>query len=514
MSNTCTMATTRPPCSAVGLYTLRVWILCVLAMIPPEITSTRSTLTPPRRVLRARDFVSSGQGSIDDPFVGTDGAAGILAAMKSVNYGIPVTILIDAGFSRINSSLNLHPDTVLVGVGMNATVLINKPYQHMESFGTLPEGAALYNLTVDGNRYNPMVKPTDCNFQGFQIKGPNAVINRVQIRNFACGGVLPHTTAQFFQLTDSMIVDSHFGLWAEATCGYASHLIARNHWVSTNPGAQDAMDYDNGNADGILNCSTPATAAGRRQLRNHIVNNTVVNTNSLGIAVARMGGFTIENNLVIAPGPTIRNCSYNWCNANGGNSIHIEHESYDIEIINNRVVQGECSSNCSVSVGIWIADSANVTVEGNTIVLANSTRDCIQYAADFCTNAKPNHDHDVCVARANLVVRNNSGSGCRSGMNIWGNGTVGITDVLISDNVFRASWMSGVSVGSARRVQILANIIDGAPVPVLVHAAAYVVGVLNNMFANCTTCNITYVGNPATTPHANASNNTCAPMML
>jgi hypothetical protein len=325
----------------------------------------------------------------------------------------------------------------------------------------------------------------------------------------ACGGVLPRTGSTGFQLTDSQVIDCHFGLWAEATCGYAAHLIARNRFVTTQPGVMDAFDYDNGNDDGLLSCTRPSTAALRRQMRNQIIGNTVINSCKLGIAVARMGGFLIQDNYVVSPSPKMRDCSYKWCDSTGGNSIHIEHESYDIEISNNRIVQGGNTNNSSVSVGIWVADSSNVRVTGNNVQLANSTRDCIQFAAGFCTNPKPNHQgahHDDCTARVNLTVINNTVSGCRDGVNIWGNGTVGIVSVLISHNSIKEQWLAGITIGSTSQVTIATNEIQDAPIPVLIHSASDQVTVRDNCFEAMGSCNITYQGNSTS---ATTQNNTC-----
>jgi hypothetical protein len=109
----------------------------------------------------------------------------------------------------------------------------------------------VHNLTADGNRLNDGLPiGSDCSFHGFEIIGSAVTISFVAVKNMACGGVLPRTGSTGFQLTDSQAIDCHFGLWAEATCGNAAHLIARNRFVTTQPGVMDAFDYDNGNDDG------------------------------------------------------------------------------------------------------------------------------------------------------------------------------------------------------------------------------------------------------------------------
>lgn len=411
-----------------------VMVLAVMLMMMPisslSITRTGDGLPmhdareASNAVVYARNFVSSGAGTEEHPFVGEDGAAGILAAMESVPAGVPLVVVVSSGFHQISTSLNLRSSTTLLGAGMNDTILTNsKPYRKMPSWGKLYAGVSVQNLTVDGNRYGDGVPiGQDCSFHGFEIAGAGVVLSSIKVTNMACGGILPHNAAIGFELSDSIVQDSHFGLWAEATCGYAAHKIVRNFFVTTRPGAQDAFDYDNGNVDGLMNCTQPATQELRNRMRNQIIGNTVLNSCKLGIAVARMGGFLIQDNLVIAPSPEMRDCSYHWCSPTGGNPIHIEHESFDIEIVNNRVRQGGNCTNCSVVVGIWVADSTNVTITGNTVHLENSTRDCIQFAADICQNVKPNHQnahHDSCVARDNFHVLNNTVRGGRVGANVW-----------------------------------------------------------------------------------------------
>lgn len=505
--------------------------LWLLALAPPEMWVVGSFPSPlstpdatvhnghPRRALSPRplpgpttvyasQFIVSGNGTESDPFVGSDQAAGILAAANSVPHG-PVTVVVGRGFYRVSKPLHLRNDTRVVGAGKDATVLANRPFTPFASWGSLQAGAALANLSVDGNRWDKSNTGPPCGFGGFAIVGPNVSMSRVSLRNMACGCVLPKLLATGLRIEDSVFVDCHWGIWAEATCGYASHWVARNTWLTTRPGGQDAINYDNGNTDGVLDCPVPPTAKLRSEKRNRIVSNTVIASQKLGIAVARMGGFTIEDNRVTAPNATIRTCPYSWCDPNGGNSIHIEHESFDIDIVGNRVEQGGCERNCSVGVGIWVADSSNVTVTNNTVTLMNSTRDCIQYATPVCDNGKPNHAHDHCGPRAGFAVKGNSVQGCRSGVNIWGNGTVGLRGVIVAGNTASSLWLSGISVGSVDGVAVHANRIQRAPMPVLIQPQALAAVVDGNTFTACGTCNISYHGNPAITPPATAFNNSC-----
>lgn len=449
----------------------------------------------------------TGTGTESDPYVGDDNAGGILAAMRSVPSNQEVTVIVSSGYTRISTTIKLRPNTHVKGAGMNATVLVNKPYVHLNQFGVLDTNCTLRNLTADGNRFTPSRNQSKFDGTGIAIVGVSASISSVLVKNMVCGGVLPRQGAMYFHLTDSIVVDSQFGLWAEATCGYAGHLIARNRFVTIVPGAQDAIDYDNGNTDGILNC-TPPSATERPKMLNVIADNVIVNSRVLAIAIARMGGFVIKNNFISNPGPAMRNCQYYGCNPIWGNSIHLEHESFDVEVTDNVVVQG-CRQNCSTSIGVWIADSSNVTVTENHIDLGNSTHDGIQFATSYCTNKRPNHNHDHCTPRNGVVIADNFVAGGRTGVNIWGNGTVGLTNVRIINNTLLNSWAAGISIGSAQNILIGGNVVDVAPVPVHVSPAAENVSVTSNAFRGCATCNISY--STGAEP-AKASNNTCHTM--
>ena len=439
-------------------------------------------------IVHARDFVKSGSGTRLDPWVGADGAGGIRDAIASVPTG-KVRVLCAAGFFEVSSVLKIRADAEVFGAGMNDTTLLHTPFTTYSSFGSLEAGCTLANLTLDGNRWAPTA--SDLCVGGIALQAPDISVRRVRAKNFACAAFSPSRHSDDLEITDCVSIDNHYFVWAEATCGYAGHRYLRNSIATTRSDAKNrsnAFELDNGNADGLLNCTAPATAAERHARRNIVAGNRITNFIWQGIAIARMHGFEVSDNLILAGELSLP----------GGNGIHVEHNSGDINISGNTVTQPQ-------SEPIWIAASANVSVAHNTVAMANCSKDCVQVCTQPHRQAVPEGHADPLDTGIRIV--GNTLSGCRSGVNVWGNGSAGLFGVAIEGNEIAKSWEAAVSVGSARGIAVRGNHISGAPVPVRVTVGAEQLAVEGNTFRGCASCEVEYVQPLA--PRAQVANNTC-----
>ena len=367
-------------------------------------------------VVYAHDFVVSGTGSLTDPWVGKDGAGGIRDAIASVPEAKAVHVVCSKGVYEISHVLQLRANSSVAGAGMNDTVLLHTPFTRYGSFGSMAAGSGLRDLTMDGNRWAPT--SAGLCVGGMRLDGAAISVMSVRVQNFGCAAFSPTQDADGLSITDCVSVDSHYFVWAEATCGYASHRYLRNQVFTTRPDPKNrsnAFELDNGNGDGLLNCTIPTTASERLARRNVLANNTIVNFMWQGIAIARMRGFELVDNTILSGELSIP----------GGNGIHIEHDSGDILVQGNTVTQ-------PVSEPIWISASGNITVVGNTVSMANCTKDCVQ----VCTQP---HDETAplgpLAGTGGMMISGNTLSGCRAGINVWGSGTAGLTGVPTPYNI-------------------------------------------------------------------------------
>eukprot|EP01043_Picozoa_sp_COSAG02_P046216 COSAG02_NODE_4305_length_5528_cov_18.902376_1_plen_233_part_10 len=174
-----------------------------------------------RTVVHAHGFVASGTGSLTDPWIGKDGAGGIRDAIASVPYGKAVLVMCSKGVYQISHTLQLRANSSVAGVGMNETVLLHTPFTSYGDFGSMATGSALWNLTLDGNRWAPT--SAGLCVGGVALHGPAISVMSVRVQNFGCAAFSPSRDADGLSIVDCVSVDSHYFVWAEATCGYGGH---------------------------------------------------------------------------------------------------------------------------------------------------------------------------------------------------------------------------------------------------------------------------------------------------
>ena len=339
-----------------------------------------------------------------------------------------VAIVCAAGHYALSAALVLPPGVSVVGAGINSTVLHKIGTSRL---GSMQARSSLRDVTI-------LASGGD----GFQVHGPDCAACRVALSDVFLNGFRLANEALFFSLVDSSLTDVYYGLWAEATCGYAGHLIQGNTVRLTRPaqkpGQGMAFNWDNGNSDGIV-CTDPPQSQ-KHNLTNIVEGNHIHSFAQFGIAVARMHGFIVRNNIVLHG----TNSGTGW-----GNAIHFEHECRDV------LIEGNTAAH-PVGGSISVTGSSNVTITGNSVQMSLAK----PKPSEACIIAD-NNRNPVVVA-SGLRIHNNTVSGCNVGIDVWGNSSaVTFHHVSIVGNSISNTTRAGIQLGASRWSSIDSNTMEG-----------------------------------------------------
>lgn len=412
-------------------------LLQALVLVVPS-ASVPSVAGTPRPALRcgelprscvrlaASAFVSSGDGTAAHPWKGRRGGAGVLEAMSSLRPGTACAVVVcDGGHYTLSAPLDLPRGVSVVGAGMNSTIFHKAGDSRL---GSMRASSSVRNASF-------LASGGD----GFQVDGPDCAACGVSLSNVFLNGFRLANEAKFFSLVDSSLTDVYYGLWAEATCGYAGHRIQRNTVELTRPAQKPGngmgFNWDNGNSDGLLNCTDPDPLI-RTEMTNIVEGNHIHSFAQFGIAVARMHGFIVRNNVVLH-GP---NSGTGW-----GNAIHFEHECRDV------LIEGNTAAH-PVGGSISVTGSSNVTIVRNTVDIPVTK----PKPSEACIIADNNRWPVVAVN--GLRIEDNTVRGCNVGIDVWSNdSTVKFHSVRITNNSISGTVRAGIQLGGMQDTIVEGN---------------------------------------------------------
>ena len=381
--------------------------------------------------LAASAFVSSGDGTAAHPWQGRRGGAGVLEAISSLRPGTaPCAVIVCArGHYALSAPLDLPQGVSVVGAGMNSTLFHKVGDSRL---GSMQARSSVRNASF-------LASGGD----GFQVDGPDCAACGVSLSNVFLNGFRLANEATFFSLVDSSLSDVYYGLWAEATCGYAGHRIQRNTVELTRPAQKPGngmgFNWDNGNSDGLLNCTDPDPLV-RAEMTNIVEGNHIRSFAQFGIAVARMHGFVVRNNVVLH-GP---HSGTGW-----GNAIHFEHECRDV------LIEGNTAAH-PVGGSISVTGSSNVTIVRNTVDIPVTK----PKPSEACIIADNNRWPVVVVN--GLRIEDNTVRGCNVGINVWSNdSTVKFHGVRIANNSISGTVRAGIQLGGMQDTVVEGNSMHG-----------------------------------------------------